>query len=310
MLRRLAAALDRSPWPLGIAAGLIFFFTPHPEWHGDLLVFREAAESLRHPFYARWLFALLALPPEPVAFVLLSLACCAGLYFAVREWGGRPWMLFLSFPYAWTLFYGQIDGLVVGGLALAFWAMRREKHYWTGAGLILASIKPQVALPQMVAVWWWSKSRWKPLVIPAVVVGVSFLRWGFWIPDWFNGLFNTRDLTDLSRNLSWWPWIGPLAAGIFLLVPWLPVDRPRKILALAAATMMGVPYFPLSSAVLWLGMPAPVWAWAAVQLPALTGGLWQDYTVYVALRLLPLLLLGWAAWPVLRRRPAEAAAVR
>jgi hypothetical protein len=298
--KSILARLKRMPWSLGIALGMILFITPHPEWHGDFQVFRQSAETLRHPYYARWLFGLLGVLPEWAAYLLFESACTALLYFAVRVWKGRHWMMFLSFPFAWTLFYGQIDGIVVGGLALAGWALEREDYLLLGAGLTLASIKPQVGLPLGLAMWWWSNNRWKPLLIPVLVLGVSFLQWGFWIPAWFAALFSTSDLVSLSRNLSLWTLAGPWILLVWIPIAFLPVPRPRKLAAIAAGTMLSMPYFPLSSAVLFLGMSVPWPFFAAVQLPAFTS-LFGSYEVYDWLRLLPPALLVWAAWPVFKR---------
>ncbi len=132
---------------MGIALGLLLFFAPHPEWHLDLALFREQNEILRYPVYAHWLFSLLGRIPEQAAYLALSLGSIAGLYLAVRAFGGVHWMVFTSFAFAWILFYGQLDGLVAGGLGLAWWASRRSRPVLAGAGLILASIKPQLSLP-------------------------------------------------------------------------------------------------------------------------------------------------------------------
>lgn len=294
--KRLLALFGSLPWSLGFALGLILFLLPHPEWHADLNIFRQSVEILRHPYYARWLFGLLAILPEWAAFLLLEGACTALLYFAVRVWHGRHWVMFLSFPFAWTLFYGQIDGLVVGGLALATWALGKERYILLGAGLVLASIKPQVGLPLGLALWWWSANRWKPLLIPALVLAASILEWGFWLPAWFASLFSASDLVGLSRNFSLWPLLGPWVLLVWIPIALLPLPRPRKLVAIAAGSMLSVPYFPLSSAVIFLGMSVPWPFFAAVQLPALTS-LFGTYWVYDWLRLLPPALLTWAAWP-------------
>jgi hypothetical protein len=277
---------------------MIVFFTPHPEWHMDLEVFRNASETLRHPYWARWLFAALQALPEPAAFVALSVVCSALLLFAVRAFEGRHWMVFTSFAFAWTLFYGQIDGIVVGGLALAWWAICDDRPTLAGAGLLLASIKPQLALPAALALWWWSPSRLKTLVVPLLVFGASVIAWGWWVPEWLVELRTTQDLVTLSRNLSLWPLLGPWILLIWPVIYLLPLDRKRKVIAIAAGTMLSMPYFPLPSAVLILAMPIPVWAWLAAQLPALAGlaGEWP----YALMRLLPAALLTWAAWPILQ----------
>jgi len=297
-LTRAIAAWRKAPWYLGVVLGMMLFFTPHQEWHQDLYLFRNVAERLQHPYWTRWLFALLRLPPEPVAFVALSTVCTALFYVATHVFKGQPWKLFVSFAFAWTLFYGQIDGLVVGGIALAWWALQRERPILIGAGLALASIKPQMSLPLALMMWWWSPSRLKTLLIPALMGGASLLQWGWWLPEWLWILLNTEDIIYLSRNISLWPILGP-----WVLLTWLPVarirlTRHRKMIAVAANTALTMPYFPLPSAVLLLSMPIPWWFWALSQLPWL--GSVIGYWVYYPMKMLPPLLLLWALWPALR----------
>jgi len=292
--------LLKMPWSLGIALGMMVFFIPHPDWHGDLFYFRTAPESMRHPLWARWIFYFLALPPEPVAYVILSIACIALIYFAVRQFGGKHWLVFTSFAFAWTLYYGQIDGLVVGGLALAWWAVQKQRPYMVGAGLILASIKPQLAVFLMLAIWWWSPSRWKALLIPAFIAGLSFLRWGWWLPAWVNTLTQTDDLLLLSRNISLWTLFGWWIWLVWPLVFALPLERGRKLIAIAAATAMSVPYFPLPSAILALVMPIPVGFYVLLQSVVITNLAGLD--AYWIMKLLPPALLVWASWPAITNR--------
>ena len=276
---------------------MVIFFLPHPDWHGDLYYFRTAPDGMRHPLWARWIFYSLSFFPEPVAYVLLSVVCIGLLYFAVREFGGKDWVVFTSFAFAWTLFYGQIDGLVVGGLAIAWWAMRKGKSYLVGAGLILASIKPQLAFFAILAIWWWSPSRWKALVVPAVIAGLSFLQWGWWVPDWIKSLTQTGDILLLSRNISLWPVVGWWIWLVWPLVFALPLERGRKLIAIGAATAMSVPYFPLPSAVLVLVMPIPVGFYALIQSILITNLAGLD--LYWVMKIFPPALLLWAAWPVI-----------
>ena len=298
--KRFRKVLHTFPWSLGVAIGMLIFFLPHPDWHGDLLNFRTGIEELRHPYWARWIFAAMNLPSEPVAFVILSLICIGLLYFAVRLYGGKHWVVFTSFAFAWTLIYGQIDAIVVGGLALAWWAIQKKNAYLVGAGLILASIKPQMGLFLGLALWWWSPSRWKALVIPAMVFVLSLIQWGWWVPTWMDALLETDFLTSLTRNISlwtifsWWIWLA------WPLVFALPVDRPRKLLAIAATTAMTVPYFPLPSAVLFLVMPIPTAIYAALQIPLISNIFGLD--IYFLMKLIPPALLIWAAWPFLAEK--------
>ncbi len=287
------------PWSLGVALGLLVFFAPHPEWHLDLELFREQNEILRYPAYAHWLFALLGRLTEPAAYLTLSLASIAGLYFALRAFGGAHWMVFTSFAFAWILFYGQLDGLVAGGLGLAWWAARRGRPVLAGAGLILASIKPQLSLPACLMLLWWSPSRFKSLLVPGAVLLASFLTSGFWIPGWLAELGDIDHLVLLSRNLSFWPELGNWIFLAWPLILAIPGSKERRLVAVLAGTALTSPYFPLPSAVLLLAMAVPWWAWGIVQLPMLSFlvGSW----IYFVGKALPVTLLLWALWPVLRR---------
>jgi hypothetical protein len=213
-------------------------------------------------------------------------------------------MVFTSFAFAWILFYGQLDGLVAGGLGLAWWASRRNRPVLAGAGLILACLKPQLSLPACLALWWWSPSRLKSLLVPVAVLLLSLVTSGFWIPVWLDRLGDSDQWVLLSRNLSLWPQVGN---WIFLIWPFilaLPGSKERKLVAVLAGTALTSPYFPLPSAVLILAMGVPWWAWGIVQLPMLSFlvGSW----IYFVGKALPVALLLWALWPGLRnvlRRP-------
>jgi hypothetical protein len=293
------------PWAPAIAVGLAIAFTFFPEMHGDLYAFRNEVDTLWHPYWTRWVFSLLALPPEPIAFLILSLASIGLLYFSVRVFGGREWMVFTSFAFAWTLIYGQIDSIVVAGLALAWLAVKKERPVILGAGLIVALMKPQLSLPLAIAFWWWSPSRMKSLIIPVIVFGLTLIQWGFWIPEWITQIFRTQnletttqDLINLSRNVSWWPWLGPTTLLVWPLIGFLPMSREKRVLAIAAGTAFSMPYFPLPSTVLHLVMPVPWWVWGLVQVPLL--GSVVGYWVYYITKALTLSLLVWVLWSPVR----------
>lgn len=288
-------SLRKVPWSLGFAIGMTIFFSLHTEWHGDLIAFRENAEELWHPYWARWLFSLLAYPPEPVAFISLSLASTMMLYLAVRKFGGKHWMVFTSFAFAWTLYYGQIDGLVVGGLLLAWWACEQKRPVLIGAGIMVALIKPQLSLPMICALWYWSPSRLKTLIIPILVQAGTFLQWGWWIPEWIDKMFTTQYLIALSRNISLWPVFGTWVYLIWPIVLMIRMPRDRKLLAIAVTTALTAPYYPLPSAVLLLTFPVPPWVWVLGQIPML--GSVIGYWVYHLGLIIPPAMLSWILWP-------------
>lgn len=276
---------------------MVLFFLPHPEWHGDLIIYRDAAQfaTLPYPYYFRFFALLLTWLPETVAYGLISLLTIGFFLLAWKVFGGRHWFIFLSYSLAWVLFYGQVDGLVIGGLALTWWAVERKRAYLVGVGMVLAALKPQLAGFLLLAMWWWAPSRWKALVVPALVTAASFAVWGFWVPEWVGRLSQARDLMDLPRNISLWGLTGYWIWLVWPLVYALPLDRRRKLIAIAAATAMTVPYFPLPSSLLLLAQPIPVLFYALLQLPVLAG--FVGAVVYDIVRIVPPLLLLWAAWP-------------
>ena len=298
--RKIGSIITATPyWPIAAALGMMVFFAPHEDWHGDLIAFRNYPEELWHPYWAKWLFSLLTFPPEIIAYIALSIISILSFYFASQVFEGRTWVIFLSFPFSWTLYYGQIDSIVIAGLALAFWALKSERGFWMGVGFVLASIKPQLALPLALTIYYWSSDRIRALIVPVIVFIISLIQWGFWIPDWVLQLFNTEYLTSLSRNMSLWTVIGP-----FVFLAWIPVvfvDLPRwrKVILIAATTAATMPYFPLPSLVLLLVMPVPAWVWALSFLPAI--GMLFTFDVYGVVSLLvPPAIYIWAVWPSLQ----------
>jgi hypothetical protein len=208
-------------------------------------------------------------------------------------------MVFLSFPFAWTLYYGQIDSIVIAGLAFAFWALRSEHSVWMGVGFVLASIKPQLSLPLMLAIFFWSSKRLRSLIVPVIVFILTLIQWGFWIPDWFSQLTNTEYLTSLSRNMSLWTVVGPIALLAWIPVIFVDLPRGRKVILIASATAATMPYFPLPSLVLLLVMPVPAWVWAISFLPAVGMFFVVDVYSVVSLTIPPVIYI-WAIWPGLQ----------
>lgn len=174
---------------------------------------------------------------------------------------------FLTLPLFWTLFLGQLDGLVVLGLVGLPWF----------APLVL--IKPQVSLFAFLG-------RRSFLFAFGIVVGVSLLLWGPWLfelmPDWnviSNGFPNVISIgwwgLPLALPLLWWS-RGDMdmlmAGGIFAtpyLVPYnlLPlVPAISRLGPRSAAIASVLSWLPLSAnwigpAGWWLGWLFVAWIW-------------------------------------------------
>ena len=289
--------LESFPWSIGVAFGAMVFFAGHPEFMFDLRGYRDPinAVSTYHPYYARWFFQLLAAADLHVVFLSLSLLTILSLYFSLRVFGGRHWVVFISYQLFWLFFYGQFDGIVVGGLALAYWAVEKKKPVLLGLGLTLAMLKPQLSAFLMILFWWWSPSRWKSLIIPTLMMVISFIQWGFWVPSWVLSLFGFKEIFyPTATNISLWPVAGPWVLLIWPIICLLPLDRKNRIIAVTAGTMISVPYFPIYSSLVVLPMQIPVIAYALFQVSALM--IFLGPIVYDFLKIVPVIILGWAIY--------------
>ncbi|MFQ6101597.1 MAG: glycosyltransferase 87 family protein [Anaerolineae bacterium] len=290
------------PWVLGIVLALVAFMFVWPETGVDVLVTYgpagrgEYIEGLlpRNPRFSLWLFWLFARLPWKWDYLALMLASIPVLAAAVRWGGGDYRKAFLSFPFVWLLAYGQIDAFVAAGIALAWWALRHEWFWVMGIGLSFASmLKPQMGIFAALCLWCWSPNKWKPLVIPAVLVALSLLQWGWdWPIKWVRATLEQvatleADWANASPAswLGWWAWL------IWLPVLLTPMDRLARLRCVMAATALSLPYFPAYQLLILLVFPVSVAEWALTGLPLLGGG------GYAAAALVPLLVVVVSAWP-------------
>jgi hypothetical protein len=289
------------PVSLFVTIGFFIFFTFHPEYHVDLVGYRDPAISNQyyHPYWARWFFTFLTLLPFQLSYIFLGVTTIAGLYFSVRAFGGQPWLVFTSYQIGWLFFYGQIDGLIISSLAFAWWATERQRPFLAGLGLAFAMVKPQVSIFLIILFWWWSSSRWKTSIFPACLILLSFIQWGFWLPEWIGRIFQFKEIYDPSAtNISLWQQLGVWSLLIWPLIFLIPLDRKRRIVAVSAGTMISVPYFPIYSSLLVLPMPIPVFTYALFQTSFLLPIIGPD--IFTWLKAVPVILLLWTILPSLR----------
>ena len=95
-------------------------------------------------YYAYWslpLFNVLNRLPLPTAFAAWSVLNLLCAWFAVRVFGGKPILVLGSYQMLNILYYGQISGVLAGGLALLWWGILHRKWGAAGFGLLLALTK-------------------------------------------------------------------------------------------------------------------------------------------------------------------------
>lgn len=233
------------------------------------------------PYHASWILFPLTLIPPRLLWPVWVLFTLLAVVWACGKLGVDARSVLLSFPMLGQLWLGQVDGLLVIGLALA---VTGTNPYLRGIGLLLCSIKPQVTGPAVLVLLWYDRQRWKALLIPAGVFLVSLLVWGWdWPLRWLVAQ-NTPPL-HVWRMATLFP-IGLVAfLTIFLL------KKPRqKITAALLASAVGFPFYGVYSYVVFLVFLAPWWS-VPVSYAWLVGYPWWGNTAMRLAWILPVSLL-------------------
>jgi hypothetical protein len=265
------------------------FFLPGGE---DLYRFylpqaRGCLECGFNPWHTSWILFPISLIPERVLWPLWVFVTLAGLWWVCERLEVNPVSVLLSFPTMGLIWLGQIDILVIVGLTLA---VLSPNAYVRGVGLVLASIKPQVAGVAIFILLWYEQDRWRALLVPALVLAASLIVWG---PDWpLRWLLSDPEPANHVWRLS--P-LYPYGLAAFLSVLVVPGKR-RKVMASLYASALGVPWFGVYSYTVFLVFLAPWWAvpisYAWLLAYPLLGNLSMKFAW-----VLPLSLLAFLLWP-------------
>ena len=251
---------------LGVAIGFIVALTLLPIAGVDLrYAYIPAAhgnlDGIYNPYWARPLFEMFALVPFQVAYAGWMVASLVALILSTWVFGGRLPFVLLTYQFGQLLYYGQIDALVVLGVAVSWLGVERRNPWLAGVGFAAASIKPQVSAPTLLLLWWWldRPDKVRSLVIPLLVVLGSFWRYGWWVPGWLEQLF-TENLIR-TGSITLWEHTGPVA-----LLLWIPslfgrLPRRDKLLLFLATTALTMPYYQEDSLVILQVFPIGWMAW-------------------------------------------------
>ncbi len=299
-----------SPWLLGFALAIVGFMFWMPKTGVDMIVTYGPAGrgelwidgvNPRNPRFALWLFWLFERLPWKYDYLLIMLVSIVVLIAAVYWGGGKYWKAILSFPFIWLIAYGQIDAFIAAGLALSWWALQHKRFYLMGVGLAFACmLKPQVGIFAALLMWLWAENKWKPLVIPLILVLISLVQWGIdWPIKWINGtLGQVTHLEADWANASLYQWLQWPTLLIWIPVILAPMNRQARLRSVLAAGMLTLPYSPAYELLMLLVFPISIAEWALTNLPLL--GLWG----YAASAVVPLLTIIISIWPWLTRQAA------
>jgi hypothetical protein len=228
-------------------------------------------------------------------------ATIAIVIYACYHLGGKPIPVLLSAHIMWILWWGQIEGWGILGFLLAWIALKKRSWPVMFLALALAAFKPQVSLVPVLALWWWSgKQRWYSLAALLALFALSLWVWGPW-PVWY-----VQGALRIAGQQRFGPWnasLGLIAAPLFIPALLLPLERDKRIIALTATALIASPYLPYYSSILLLCFPIPLWAYLfgfLAYLPSLIG----TQLAWNGIVLLPISILVWIYWPILKSWPA------
>jgi hypothetical protein len=204
-----------------------------------------------YPYWGIWLLIPFSWLNFHVGAVLWNLLNVLLYSISVRRMGGNLIVALLSFQMLENLYFGQITGIVVFGCML-FYQEWEKRPYLAGIGLVLATIKPQIALPFLLVSFAWKRSYFQAF-IPVIITGLlSLAIHGFWITDLLQSIRETPPNALASISLV------PIF-GLFTQLLWIPVvlvrDKTDRLILAVLASQLALPYFQETGQIALFALP-------------------------------------------------------
>ncbi|MFO3796860.1 MAG: glycosyltransferase family 87 protein, partial [Anaerolineales bacterium] len=179
-------------------------------YHYDLGNYLKTAnDDFSAYFYAYWflpVFNLLSRWPFPIAFAFWNFLNIMGTFLASRVFGGKVLWTLISYQMIYTLFQGNIAGILAGALALAWICMVNRQWLWSGLFLLVAGTKYQIGIPFGLLLLSYAPGDWRQkarsLIFPVAITLASFAVWGFWPWKVLTTIHNTPP--DTQGNITLW----------------------------------------------------------------------------------------------------------
>lgn len=214
-----------------------------------------------YPYWTLLAFKLLALLPFALAYALFNALTTLAVYAGVKLIDGPVFWTLLSYQMLWCLFYGQITGWCVLGLALAVYAVEHEESahwqrvsWWFAAGILLLTIKPQVGLAPALVLFWYAS--WTLRIRAAFYLAAVFAFSMAFFPNWpeiYWRALQTEGVV-MAGSIGLWPYSAPLWALLFLR-RWSMRER---LIVACVCSALALPYFQHSGLLLLFAL-TPWW---------------------------------------------------
>jgi len=235
----------------------------HPINGIDTGIFINSVHGIYEGFYyPNWsipLFWLLSLLSSPaLIFVVWNTLNILAIAFSARVFGGKSAVALLSYQLIFSLWFGQIVGVIIGGIAFYWWMLRRGKPMIAGMGAIFALIKPQMSIPILLVMGIYGADNWRDRMISAIpgflALGLSLLFWNNWI---FDLIIRIRETPPMENgSIALWQYIGAWSLLLWIPVFLVPMKPARRIILITATMSVATPYFIHNGLLLLFVMPA------------------------------------------------------
>lgn len=239
--------------------------------------------------WSLWITAPLSRLPDRVGQAALNLASFWVIFLSLRILNRKiPWWgVFMVFANLFTInlfFTAQWDALILGAVAVGWWAVTTKRPVWLGFALIFMATKPtNIILPAiLILIAFFQGKNIRNSIIPLGVVLAGF-AWSLWACglDWpVRYLAYVRDYPPpILYNISIWrltDWFGLHPAVLYLfsllVIAWMGwVVRRFKITAITLAEALVVNllispyvvsyhYITAAPMFVWVGQKKFAWA--------------------------------------------------
>ncbi|GEM_PF-5073122 len=133
------------------------------------------------PYFAVYILAPLSIFPERYQWTALTLISLSIFSYLAHRQGWSLWHIW-GVAFFTDLWQGQVDAIVALGMWLA---LSGKNDRLKSVGLLLAMMKPQLSGYIIALVLLENRSKWYiMLAVPFIVIGISFIEFGNWIPAW------------------------------------------------------------------------------------------------------------------------------
>jgi hypothetical protein len=209
-------------------------------------------DSIRTNFiYGYWLlpiFQLLHKLPFEIAYILWCLINLGGAFFALRVFGGKPALVIMTYQFLTCIYFGQLSGVLAGGLALGWYGINHSRWNLAGLGFMVAAAKYQVGVPLGLCLIWYSGIPFKKCLrlvpVPIIILISSFILYPAWPLQSIQTLIYYSGGNGYTYfGITFWIYMSAWALLFWIPALLLPMTKTHRFLAFFCLTSFATPYF-------------------------------------------------------------------